>query len=237
MYHSVSENNHDRLTVSPARFASQMQFLMERGFRVISLQEACRRLNSNEDVERAIVLTFDDGLRDFLTNAAPVLRRHHLPATLFIVTGRMGGVSKWSSPSNGKKLLTRDEIIELRKQGFNLGSHTATHPDLRTLDDAGLDRELAESRAEIAELGETFIPFAYPGGTFARRERDAVERAGYDCGVIVGGRWGNGPETDRFLLKREPMLASDSLDWFKKRITGFYEAHYLMARARGVQTR
>src|SRR5258708_27417760 len=78
-------------------------------------------------------------------------------------------------------------------------------------------------------MGETFIPFAYPGGTFAQRERDAVKRAGYDCGVIVGGRWGNGPETDRFLLKREPMLASDSLHWFKKRVSGFYEAHYLMA--------
>ena len=86
-------------------------------------------------------------------------------------------------------------------------------------------------------MGESFIPFAYPGGTFTRRERDAVERAGYNCGVIVGGRWGNGPETDRFLLKREPMLASDSLEWFKKRVNGFYEAHYLMARARGVETR
>lgn len=237
MYHSVSENKDDRLTVSPVRFAFQMQFLIERGFKVVSLQEACRRLNSHEEDERTIVLTFDDGLRDFLTNAAPVLRRYQLPATLFIVTGRLGGVSQWSSARRDGQLLTRDELIELKAQGFSFGSHTCTHRDLRTLDEAALKRELADSLAAIAALGETFIPFAYPGGTFTQRERDAVERAGYDCGVIVGGRWGNGPETDRFLLKREPMMASDSLDWFKKRVNGFYEAHYLMARARGVETR
>ena len=73
--------------------------------------------------------------------------------------------------------------------------------------------------------------------TFTQRERDAVERAGYHCAVIVGGRWGNGAETDRFLLKREPMLASDSLDWFARRVNGFYEWHYLWARARGIETR
>ena len=237
MYHSISERNSDRLTVTPKRFAAEMQFLVENECRVISLQEACRHLSSGASLERTIVLTFDDGLRDFRTNAAPVLCRHGFTATLFIVTGRIGRTSKWNSSQRGDALLTRDELSELRSEGFNLGSHTLTHADLRTLDDAAMTRELDQSRATIAELGETFIPFAYPGGTFTPRERDAVESAGYDCGVIVGGRWGNGPETDRFLLKREPMLASDSLDWFKKRVNGFYEAHYLMARARGVQTR
>jgi peptidoglycan/xylan/chitin deacetylase (PgdA/CDA1 family) len=170
-----------------------------------------------------------------------VLRRHKFTATLFVVTGRLGDTTRWSSSDKTGALLSRDELCALRSEGFDLGSHTVTHADLRTLDDTALERELAESRAAIAEIGaemgQTFIPFAYPGGTFAQRERDAVERAGYDCGVIVGGRWGNGPETNRFLLKREPMLASDSLDWFKKRVNGFYEAHYLMARARGVETR
>lgn len=237
MYHSISSGAHDRLAVAPERFAAEMKLLAEQQFQVISLEEACRRLASAQDLARTIVLTFDDGHRDFLTTAAPVLREHDFTATLFVVTGRLGETTGWSSTDKTSALMKQDELRELRSEGFHLGSHTVTHADLRTLDDATLDRELADSRAAIAEMGETFIPFAYPGGTFTQRERDAVERAGYDCGVIVGGRWGNGPETDRFLLKREPMLASDSLDWFKKRVDGFYEAHYLMARARGVETR
>ena len=236
MYHSISRSNHDRLTVSPDRFAAEMQLLAEQQFRVVSLEEACKRLQS-QDLARTVVLTFDDGHRDFLTAAAPVLRQHGFTATLFVVTGRLGSNASWNKSRRKIALLTRDELSGLRSEGFQLGSHTVTHADLRTLDEATLERELSDSRAAIAELGETFFPFAYPGGTFTKRERDAVERAGYDCGVIVGGRWGNGPETDRFLLKREPMLASDSLDWFKKRVDGFYEAHYLMARARGVETR
>ena len=237
MYHSISGSAHDRLAVAPERFAAEMKLLAEQQFQVISLESACRRLASGRDLSRTIVLTFDDGLRDFLTTAAPVLRQHNFGATLFVVTGRLGDTARWSKAGKKSVLLTRDELRELRAEGFHLGSHTVTHADLRTLDDATLERELSESRGEITDMGETFIPFAYPGGTFSERERDAVERAGYDCGVIVGGRWGNGPETDRFLLKREPMLASDSLAWFKKRVNGFYEAHYLMARARGVETR
>ena len=237
MYHNISGISHDRLAVTPERFAAQMKFLAEQRFQVLSLEEACRRLGSGEDLARTVVLTFDDGHRDFLTTAAPILRQHRFNATLFIVAGCVGRTAEWSSTDKENVLLTRNELCELRSQGFHLGSHTVTHADLTTLDDARLERELIDSRAAIAEMGETFIPFAYPGGTFTSREREAVERAGYDCGVIVGGRWGNGPETDRFLLKREPMLASDSVEWFKKRVNGFYEAHYLMARARGVETR
>jgi len=237
MYHSISSGTRDRHAVAPERFVAEMEFLAEQQFQVVSLEEACRRLSAQKDLGRTIVLTFDDGHRDFLTTAAPILGRHRFTATLFVVTGHLGRTAQWSSGDKTNVLLTRDELCELKSQGFHLGSHTITHSDLRTLDDATLERELIDSRAAIAELGETFIPFAYPGGTFAERERDAVKRAGYDCGVIVGGRWGNGPETDRFLLKREPMLASDSVEWFKKRVNGFYEAHYLMARARGVQTR
>jgi len=237
MYHRIASVLGDRFAVAPERFADEMQFLAEQRFEVVSLEEGYRRLRSADDLARTIVLTFDDGHRDFLTTAAPILKQHSFSATLFVVTGKLGGAASWTSAGEASNLLSRDELGELKSQGFHLGSHTVTHSDLRTLDSAALEHELTDSRAAIAAMGETFVPFAYPGGMFTQREREAVKRAGYDCGVIVGGRWGNGPETDRFLLKREPMLASDSLDWFKKRVNGFYEAHYLMARARGIETR
>jgi peptidoglycan/xylan/chitin deacetylase (PgdA/CDA1 family) len=235
MYHSISSSGHDRLAITPELFRSEMQFLAEHPFHILSLQAACEQVKSHDALSRTIVLTFDDGYRDFLTTAMPVLEQYRFPATLFIVTER--SLASWRNNGNARPLLSRDELKEIKARGISLGSHTVTHPDLTSLDESRLERELTVSRAAIAELGETFIPFAYPGGTFTKRERDAVQNAGYDCAVIVGGRWGNGIETDPFLLKREPMLASDSLEWFKKRVNGYYEAHYLMARARGVETR
>jgi peptidoglycan/xylan/chitin deacetylase (PgdA/CDA1 family) len=235
MYHAIDSNSSDRLAISPETFAGHMAYLAENDFRVLTLEAALRDLTGGATLDHSIVLTFDDGYRDFLTTAMPVLERYRFPATLFIVT--KVGEAQWRLNGEAKPLLSGEEIKQIRARGFSLGSHTATHRDLTALNDKALKQELDESREAIARLGETFIPFAYPGGTFTERERAAVERAGYDCGVIVGGRWGNGPETDRFLLRREPMLASDSLGWFKKRVNGFYEVHYLMAHARGVETR
>lgn len=237
MYHSISAAPGDRLAVHPDLFAAEVKYLVSQRFEIVSLQEACRLLSTHSVLRRKIVLTFDDGYLDFLTTAAPILKEQNLTATLFVATGACdeGGRGCGWRPSH--PLLSEGQIRQVKAMGFALGSHTVTHPDLTTLDAPRLRRELCESSAAIQAWGETFLAFAYPGGRFARRERDAVEQAGYDCATIVGGRWGNGAETDRFLLKREPMLASDTFERFKQRVGGYYEWHYLWARARGIQTR
>lgn len=236
MYHSISVAFGDRLAISPELFTAQMDYLASHGYRVISLADACAALCGGADLRKVIVLTFDDGYRDFLTEAAPILCRCQFPATIFPILERTRN-GPYLTMSKGRPTLSPAEVSEIRAMGFQTGSHTMTHPDLTDLDSEALTKELSESYRVIAQWGETFIPFAYPGGRFNRSVRDAAERSGYDCGVIVGGRWGNGPETDRFLLKREPMLASDTLRQFAWRVGGYYELYYLLARARGIQTR
>lgn len=221
----------------PSLFVAEMEFLARGGYQVISLRQACSLLSSSADLRRKIVLTFDDGYLDFLTTAAPVLKEHGFAATVFILAADCRDGAQHPEWRPQASLLNHDQIKQVAAMGFSLGSHTLTHSDLTALDVNSLNRELCESRAAIEALGETFFAFAYPGGRFTRRERNAVERAGYDCAVIVGGRWGNGKETDRFLLRREPMLASDTYDRFKQRVNGYYEWHYLFARARGIKTR
>lgn len=236
MYHSISDTARDRDAVTPAMFAAQMEYLANSNFEVVALADACRLLNTGGDLRRKIVLTFDDGYRDFL-NALPVLDAHRFPATLFVVTGCIGQTARWHSTDKSRPLLTRDQLQAVRAAGIALGSHSVVHPDLTALDESALAAELEMARATMRDFGETFFPFAYPGGRFTSRERAAVKRAGYDCAVIVGGRWGNGAETDCLLLKREPMMASDTLAWFKKRVNGYYELYYLGARMRGINTR
>lgn len=237
MYHSISDTPGDRLAVRPAMFAAQIQHLAERGYVVDSLQVAGANLRAKRDLRKRIVLTFDDGYRDFLTTAAPILQRYGFPATLFLVTGQFCQKRGEAQPGSGPVRLTEEQVLLVKSMGYGLGSHTETHVDLTTANEETVTRELQESRAMIEKWGESFFAFAYPGGRFTRREREAVERAGYDCALIVGGRWGNGPETDRFLIKREPVLASDTIQRFAQRVYGYYEWHYLWARARGVSTR
>jgi peptidoglycan/xylan/chitin deacetylase (PgdA/CDA1 family) len=237
MYHSISDAPGDWLAVHPDLFTAEMHYLSKHRFEVVPLQHALRLLATNANLRRKIVLTFDDGYVDFMTTAAPVLKQYGFAAMLFVVTGIRDGGAYTSVWRSKRPLLSPDQTRRVKAMGFSLGSHTVTHPDLTTVDEKTLKCELQESRAALEALGETFFAFAYPGGTFSRRERSAVERAGYDCAAIVGGRWGNGAETDRFLLKREPMLASDSLRMFVRRVSGHYEPYYLWARARGIGTR
>src|SRR5436853_3441308 len=147
MYHSISSCGDDRLAIPPEMFASQMQFLGQRGFQVLSLEEGCRRLNSGGDLSGAIVLTFDDGYRDFLTEAVPVLEKHSFPATLFVVT--QVKEAGWRRNGNRKPLLSWAEIEALKSRGFSIGSHSVTHADLHSLQRAQLDRELIDSRAAV----------------------------------------------------------------------------------------
>src|SRR5581483_2844399 len=86
MYHSIANEPRDRLAISPSSFAAQMQYLADGQFNVISLAAACQLLRTGRTLSKAIVLTFDDGFRNFLTNAAPILQEHGFPATVFIVT-------------------------------------------------------------------------------------------------------------------------------------------------------
>jgi peptidoglycan/xylan/chitin deacetylase (PgdA/CDA1 family) len=237
MYHSVSAATQDRLTIAPDVFAAQMRYLSEQKFEVISLEAANRLLRDRGDLSRKIVLTFDDGYRDFLSEAAPVLLHYSFPATLFVVAGRCGETSTWGSIDRNRALLTVTEVDEVRRLGFTIGGHTMTHANLTALDDAGLERELRDAHAAMQRWDDGFCAFAYPGGQFGPRERAAVRQAGYGCAVIVGGRWGNGPETDLYRLKREPVLPSDDLAWFGHRVNGHYEWHFLWAQARGIRTR
>lgn len=235
MYHSISETATDRLAVTPERFAFEMEYLHHGDFNVLSLEEACARIEAGRDLRRTIAITFDDGYRDFLTTAVPILARYRFPATLFAVTGHLS--QHLGLPVGPEPLMSPAELQEAASHGVAIGSHTVSHAELTKLAPEDLARELADSYAFVAKLMNGFVPLAYPGGKFSDEVCTAASRAGYSCGVVVGGRWGNGRETDKFRLRREPMLASDSVEWFKKRVGGYYEFHYLAARMRGVSAR
>jgi peptidoglycan/xylan/chitin deacetylase (PgdA/CDA1 family) len=234
MYHSISEGDGERsdsyyLTrCSPARFAEQIGFLHQNGYRTLSLSTAAFLLRSGKEVPPpAVVITFDDGFRNFYTSAFPVLSRYGFTATVFLPTGLIGTTSAMSF--KGQECLTWDEVRELHRAGVEFGSHTVSHPQLKTLDTTSLIYELRESKATLEdELGccvDSFCyPYAFPEQDFSFRQKltGLLRECGYQRGVstILGLA---SSRDDRFLLRRLPVSSRDDLCFLRAKLEGGYD--------------
>src|SRR5437588_5259194 len=107
-YHGVEHpaNTDDpfRLLLAPALFESQLELLLRAGFQFVTLEALARRLNGGGPPPGLAVVTFDDGMRNNLTTALPILRRLGIPATIYVAVGFLGGHSPWVPGAGGEML-------------------------------------------------------------------------------------------------------------------------------------
>jgi putative peptidoglycan lipid II flippase len=188
MYHSIARVDWDRnrVCVSPERFAQQLDWLDRRGLRGVSIRELSQA-GERGAASGLVGLTFDDGYRDFLTSALPILERYGFTATLFAVAGLLGGENEWDE-GLPLPLMDEDELREVRARGIEIGSHGLSHVRLAGLDHATLTREIQDSRELLSGLlGEAVGGFCYPYGSLDDAAVRAVQEAGYAyaCGVKV----------------------------------------------------
>ncbi|MGD0965561.1 MAG: polysaccharide deacetylase family protein [Candidatus Acidiferrales bacterium] len=202
-YHSVSMGR-PPLAISPSLFAEQMEWLSQNA-RVVPLGAITDPLKHHQPLPaQTVVLTFDDGYRDFYTDAAPHLRRHGFPATVFLPTAYCGQTNSWSGqPSwvEEQSLLTWQQIKELAEQGVHFGPHTVTHRELTSLSVQDAQQEIVESKREVeAKTGQAAEFFCYPYGRWNLTVRDLV--AGRFSGACSTGAAAVGPDADPFALPR-----------------------------------
>lgn len=183
MYHHVRDQDDPKdspgnfLTATTKQFSQQLDYIQKAGFTPVTFQE----LEQGIMPQKPIILTFDDSYIDFYKYAYPELKKRHLSAVIYVITGKL----------NTDKFMTSDEILELSKnKKIEIGSHTVTHPiykiNLRTLNDADLKKELVDSKNYLEKLtGIPVISFAYPAGKYNLHVRLAVKNAGYDFSVTV----------------------------------------------------
>ena len=128
LYHSVDEQCADayqRWAVPPDRFARQMAIIAEHDCRPVTVSALVAMLARSEPVPaRTVVITFDDGLRDFLTGAVPILQRFNFPATLYAVAGCLGATSHWLEPlgEGARPMLSAGELRQVAALGFEIGA-------------------------------------------------------------------------------------------------------------------
>jgi peptidoglycan/xylan/chitin deacetylase (PgdA/CDA1 family) len=175
-YHSVDETG-SVISIDERTFRRHVHWLASGHVRVVPL-DTLPTLPSDVD---AIAITFDDGLESFGRIAAPVLREHGLPATLFVVTDAVGSTNVWRGHRDPGipvfPLLDWDALGRLAAGGVTIGAHTCTHLDLTSADANAVTREVVGSRTRLArELGVDVTTFAYPYGGVSLAAREVVAR-------------------------------------------------------------
>lgn len=193
-YHAISSSWKTSLAVAPDRLEVQLQRLADRGYVGLTLEEAERRRQAGTLPRRSLVVTFDDAFASVWA-ARPILRRFGFPASLFVVGDFLAsprplewpGIEHWKETEHTGELrmLSEPELRELRDEGWEIGSHTMSHPFLHDLDDDACSRELVRSREFLAELFGSCSSIAYPYGRADARVASLAARAGYTAGCTL----------------------------------------------------
>ncbi|MCQ9372922.1 polysaccharide deacetylase family protein [Methyloversatilis sp. XJ19-13] len=217
MYHRIGEQRSGwdgHYSVSPSLFAAQMNMLSRHGYRACGLTDFLDWLDGRAELPQdSFLITFDDGFCGVLDHALPVLSRLGWPATVFMVSQRLGQPADWSmapdAEDRSRRLLDAAELGTLRDAGWAVQSHGRRHVDLTELDDEALNDELRGSRADLATLDEAVDVLAYPYGRHDDRVMTRARQAGYRAAFSVQPGF-NRRDADRLALRRLDVFGSDS---------------------------
>ena len=227
MYHRVGEAHNDwerKYCVSVQCFADQMHGLDRSGWQAVTINDFFAWLDGTIQLpEQSFLLTFDDGFLGVHEHAASVLTRLGWPATVFLVSKLIGQRDAWCEAQNPSgvtyPLMDAHHIRELFNQGFSFHSHTRSHADLPTLDDAALADQLAGAREDLQTLlGKAVDYVAYPYGHYDERVLHAAQAAGYRAAFSVQPGF-NRRNIDRFRLRRLDVFGTDSAAALRRKIT------------------
>ena len=245
MYHSISNDPEPgihpyyRINTSPKVFSEHMKCLDENNFSVISISDALKLIesfNKNPSTQspyhtiKYVVLTFDDGYRDFYTHAFPILKKCGFTVTVFLPTSFINDRRKFGL--KGKEHLSWDEVRGLQKEGVLFGSHTITHTQLKFLNRDEIQYEIKQPKDVIEDkIGKSIDSFSYP---FAFPDEDK-EFKKYLAETLGGCGYRNGVSTrigtvkngeDSFFLKRIPVNSFDDIPFLKAKLAGGYDWLY-----------
>jgi len=212
MYHKVNDRPANRLSVPTSVFDEQMGHLREAGYEVVSLDAVLDHYTGGNALPpRAVLITFDDGYRDNLEHALPVLQRYGYPAVVFVPIGFVGErrplPHEEATARSGETNPTVDwsEIAALERGGIRVESHGISHRPLADLELDEATREITISKLRLEEkLGRPVRAFSYVKGSEAHYKPvhlSIVRQAGYDVAFsAVSGA--NGPDADPLQLRR-----------------------------------
>lgn len=190
------------LFISPQLLAFELSLIQKMGYRFATLKQALANPQ-----EKTAVITFDDGYADNYSAALPVLEKFNAPATVFVITGDVGGknvVWKEAGEDLPSDILDWESLAELQARGWEIGSHAHEHIHLARYGEAEQERAIQRSIREIEKnLGTTPVSFAYPYGSYNDATKRVLTRAGIKYAVTI-----NAAQQDANPLSENPLELS-----------------------------
>lgn len=219
-YHAIGEcpREADRgnLFVSPDRFERHMRYLAARA-NVVPLADLVG--GGPGGGRRKVAITFDDGYRNVLRNAAPILAQHRLPSTVFVPTANIGGANSWDeSGSCDLSIMDEGELVEAESLGLSIESHGHAHIDLSraTREDAYADiARSIDLLQDVLDRRPRYL--AYPYGRSSDEAREIVRELGLEAAFSLD-RLHDG----RFAYERVQITPLDRGPMFAFKASGRY---------------
>lgn len=222
-YHRIGpfQNGITKLAVEPENFEKQVAWLDKMGFTAITADKLGKIVRGEERKKgRMVCITFDDGYMDTYTYALPILKKHSFTASFFIVTDFVGRKDEFNSVPglNHMGLMSWSHIIDVHKNGMEIGSHSATHSVLKDLDPESLKNEIVVSRQKIeAAIAAPISTFSYPKGKYDEITKQSVIKAGYKIALATKSGLSQ-TKGNIYEIRRIPISGKDSIISFAKKI-------------------
>jgi len=214
-YHRFAEDCTSQLCMPEDVFASQMKYLKDHHYRVISMEMLLEYLQYKKAVpKRSVVITIDDGYKSVYTIAYPILKQYEFTASLFIYTDFVAGGSA----------LTWQQIREMKDAGFEVGSHSLSHADLAVKKPTEnekdyilrITREIVRSKEILdKKLDQDTTLFAFPFGSTSQQVINICKKTGYKASLTVV-RGGNPFFMNPFLLHRDQILSREQSKFIRR---------------------
>lgn len=198
--------------ISKQIFEQQLRLLADRGYEFLDLARFYRGLDDPTTLPaKSTLITFDDGYRNNLTAALPIMIRMGVPGVVFVPTNYIGSLNIWDSGGQepDEEICDWNDLLNLERYGVTVESHSVTHPSFSTLTPEQHEKELRQSKATLeAKLGRKVEFFAYPygdaGNDFNFSEA-LLKSVGYRAACLYGGGPITLPAANRFRLERLAM--------------------------------
>lgn len=221
MYHDVTPDRSEGLTISAQKLEEQLAFLAENGFRTYHLAELMDYNKLPHD--KNVVITFDDAYCSQLELAYPLLQKYNLKATFFVPLAYLGKTDEWNTSSI--PIMTAAQLKSMSPQTIELGFHSYHHKMYSTMRIAEIEEDTALCFQTVSENDLPIsATLAYPYGKYPKGSPEkeefvqVLENHGFRYGLRIGNRVNKFPFKNPFEIQRIDVKGEFSLKQFRRKL-------------------
>ncbi len=226
MYHKISENNADGLTLTTGQLDLQLMYLKEKGYRAITFKQLKELFAQGAVLPRkTVIITFDDAYRNFRELALPLLRKYNFTATVFVPVAYIGKTNIWDHGTD--PIMTVDELRQIaNRQEAEIGLHSFLHRSYGDMAPADMEEDLQNCYSTLAFHAIPFVKvLAYPYGGFPKKDlqlkgqmAEVFRKMNLDFALRIGNRINPWPLRFPYEINRIDIRGTDSFFIFRTKL-------------------